>query len=580
MRRMAGFVAKIMAGALLLGLIGCGGGGGGGPAIALLPAELIVAVGGGGALFVSNPPGGATQVSSWTSSDESVATVAASDTWTATVTGVAPGVVTITATVGSATATATVTVVVDTLSQATLEQLASFLTTKAEAGLVSTTSTIKPVSLEPTEALVNAMAADLGPGRMVAFAVDPAVFDTAPVVIEPGDLTVAAVRTRGTATPDPQIAQGVDTILDKMEELGMDTTALRNAFNDTDFHQSGAQAGGATVSATAQAVTFIPGALGFWLYWYNGQAILVYDNDSHTVLKPADAQNLRDGNIIQNNQLTESSSTVLHEMMHTMIAQTDCGPDDDEDQLVSALEHALKSKIDAELSRQATGSPDPNRIKDYSNFVREVQDLGGEECLKTLGLPGSAKNLVVNCPSSVPVNQTFTVSISVQKTDDTALANEDVYIRVSGDAVGADFDRVVRTDGQGRASIQVTAGSEPGEIGIRVRVLGETQAPTVQVVAQQVSYGTSIQPIFTSRCVSCHDPATFNEGGLDLRSYQGLMAGGNSGAEVIPGAASDSRLVARIEGTITPQMPLGQTPLSDSQIQSIRTWIDQGALNN
>jgi mono/diheme cytochrome c family protein len=139
---------------------------------------------------------------------------------------------------------------------------------------------------------------------------------------------------------------------------------------------------------------------------------------------------------------------------------------------------------------------------------------------------------------------------------------------------------VVRTNGSGQASIQVTAGAEPGDIGITVQVLGASQEVTVEVVAQQVSYNSTIQPIFTSRCTSCHDPTTFNAGGLDLRSYQGLMAGGNSGAEVIPGAASDSRLVARIEGTIPPQMPLGQDPLTQAQIQSIRTWIDQGALNN
>ena len=58
------------------------------------------------------------------------------------------------------------------------------------------------------------------------------------------------------------------------------------------------------------------------------------------------------------------------------------------------------------------------------------------------------------------------------------------------------------------------------------------------------------------------------------------MAGGNSGAVVIPTDPDNSLLVKRVEGTIPPQMPLGGSPLTPAEIGRIRQWILEGALNN
>lgn len=91
-----------------------------------------------------------------------------------------------------------------------------------------------------------------------------------------------------------------------------------------------------------------------------------------------------------------------------------------------------------------------------------------------------------------------------------------------------------------------------------------------------VFYLSDIQTIFNAKCINCHG----NQGGLSLISYTTLMAGGNSGPAVSPGSAANSLLVKRIEGTIPPQMPLGASPLSESEINLIRTWINEGALNN
>ena len=52
---------------------------------------------------------------------------------------------------------------------------------------------------------------------------------------------------------------------------------------------------------------------------------------------------------------------------------------------------------------------------------------------------------------------------------------------------------------------------------------------------------------------------------------------GGSSLRVTPGDADDSALVQRLEGTLTPAMPLGGSLLPAEQIEAVRAWIDGGA---
>ena len=76
--------------------------------------------------------------------------------------------------------------------------------------------------------------------------------------------------------------------------------------------------------------------------------------------------------------------------------------------------------------------------------------------------------------------------------------------------------------------------------------------------------------IFDSNCTSCHG----NSGGLDLTSYSSLMAGGNSGAVIVPNDHQSSILWQQIN--------LGSMPpngsLESNKIELIKKWIDEGAL--
>lgn len=104
-------------------------------------------------------------------------------------------------------------------------------------------------------------------------------------------------------------------------------------------------------------------------------------------------------------------------------------------------------------------------------------------------------------------------------------------------------------------------------------------------VQSNVSFADDIQPIFNARCVSCHGDSLTN-GGLNLTSYQSATSG--SGARygddfIVPGNASESGLVDSIEpnpDSGVSRMPQGGPFLSGTQIELIKAWINEGALNN
>ena len=94
-----------------------------------------------------------------------------------------------------------------------------------------------------------------------------------------------------------------------------------------------------------------------------------------------------------------------------------------------------------------------------------------------------------------------------------------------------------------------------------------------------IDFETEIQPIFNANCtIYCHTNGGSYTGGLDLTSYDNIMEGGsNHGPVIIAGDADGSLLIQVLEGTssIVPQMPSGGPSLSYTQMQFIRTWINE-----
>jgi hypothetical protein len=97
-----------------------------------------------------------------------------------------------------------------------------------------------------------------------------------------------------------------------------------------------------------------------------------------------------------------------------------------------------------------------------------------------------------------------------------------------------------------------------------------------------VSFSEDVMPIFQANCtgVGCHIGTASPAHGLNLSTYDGVIAGATAGAVVIPNNADDSEIIRRLEGDSQPSMPFGQPLLPQETVDVIRAWIDQGAENN
>jgi len=101
---------------------------------------------------------------------------------------------------------------------------------------------------------------------------------------------------------------------------------------------------------------------------------------------------------------------------------------------------------------------------------------------------------------------------------------------------------------------------------------------------QKVTYADDVEPIIQKHCAECH--VTGQQGakasGLLVDSYESLMKGTSFGQVIYPGSAMSSSLYILISGKdkLTITMPHGRKPLSDEEIETIRVWIEEGAVEN
>jgi mono/diheme cytochrome c family protein len=109
---------------------------------------------------------------------------------------------------------------------------------------------------------------------------------------------------------------------------------------------------------------------------------------------------------------------------------------------------------------------------------------------------------------------------------------------------------------------QATGAEEPGDGGAVSTAAAGTFA--------------SVSGIFDRSCISCHGDTGAD--GVDLRSYESIMRGGEHGAIVVAGNPDESILIHSLRGQHgAKQMPLNQPPLSEEEIASVEEWIRAGA---
>ncbi len=102
---------------------------------------------------------------------------------------------------------------------------------------------------------------------------------------------------------------------------------------------------------------------------------------------------------------------------------------------------------------------------------------------------------------------------------------------------------------------------------------------------QPVSYSRDIAPILQGSCGDCHTGSGpgLLKSGLDLGSYEGLLKGTRFGPVVKPGDSFTSALVMLVEHRVDASIRMPhdrKSRLDQTQIELLKSWIDQGASDN
>ncbi len=101
---------------------------------------------------------------------------------------------------------------------------------------------------------------------------------------------------------------------------------------------------------------------------------------------------------------------------------------------------------------------------------------------------------------------------------------------------------------------------------------------------QTVSYQKDVLPVLKANCFECHTPGGigYEMSKLDMSTYDTLMKGTQFGPVVKPGDSLTSVLVMLIENRADSSihMPYQRNLMSQPNIDTIKTWVAQGAKNN
>ncbi len=92
---------------------------------------------------------------------------------------------------------------------------------------------------------------------------------------------------------------------------------------------------------------------------------------------------------------------------------------------------------------------------------------------------------------------------------------------------------------------------------------------------ETVSFTREIAPFMARLCVRCHSGGN-PSGGLSLASFEDMMKGGDSGAVILPGQRTESRLFRLVGGLENPRMPQGQARITRANYEDLIKWFDEG----
>lgn len=119
--------------------------------------------------------------------------------------------------------------------------------------------------------------------------------------------------------------------------------------------------------------------------------------------------------------------------------------------------------------------------------------------------------------------------------------------------------------------------NSPTRFLLALSVIGTSFAAQGAISKEHLKFfETKIRPVLANNCYKCHSAREKVKGGLTVDSKKGLLAGGDSGAAIVPGNAKASLLFKAINYQDDYEMP-PNAKLPDNVIADFERWINMGA---
>ena len=129
---------------------------------------------------------------------------------------------------------------------------------------------------------------------------------------------------------------------------------------------------------------------------------------------------------------------------------------------------------------------------------------------------------------------------------------------------------------QSSAQLSAAASSEASVSSVASESSSASISSEAASASGTVSFSKDILPLLQKRCVNCHGGQR-TEAALRLNSYDGLMAGSENGAVIVPGDPANSPFVDLVQRQ---KMPKRGTKLTPDEVKLFSDWVAQGAANN
>jgi hypothetical protein len=104
-------------------------------------------------------------------------------------------------------------------------------------------------------------------------------------------------------------------------------------------------------------------------------------------------------------------------------------------------------------------------------------------------------------------------------------------------------------------------------------------APIASADPARPTFDDDVMPVLRQHCLNCHGNDK-QKGDLNLATYAAMQKGGSSGAVVIPGDPSKSRIYSLSAHLDEPKMPPSGNKMPDPQLALLKLWVEQGGREN